>query len=290
MRAIALIATYNERRFIAACIEHLADQGVDVYLIDNESTDDTVARASEYFGRGLVGLETLPRAGIYSLKSLLTRKEQVADELEADWFIVQDADEFRTAGRADATLVEALEEVDRAGFNAVEFTEFSFLPTAEAPEHDHPRFRETMRSYYAFIPRPTHHVKAFKKQSQAVGLVESGGHRAMFDGVRLWPEAFELRHYLFLSREHAGEKYLGRVKPAAEAERGWGGWRNTVAACTDPAAIGLLELPRRRELRTDCGDARLDESEPHTSHVWMEAWATRIKDRLPAAGADQRGV
>jgi hypothetical protein len=36
-----MIQVYNERRFIAACIEHLHAQGVEAYVIDNESSDET---------------------------------------------------------------------------------------------------------------------------------------------------------------------------------------------------------------------------------------------------------
>jgi hypothetical protein len=290
MRAIALIATYNERRFIAPCIEHLVGQGVDVYLIDNESTDDTVQRAEPYLGHGLLAIETLPRADIFSLSSILRRKEQLSADLEADWFIVQDADEFRTAPTTGHTLVEALHHVDCAGFNAVEFTEFSFMPTIEAPDHDHPLFQETLLSYYAFIPRQQHRITAFKKQPMPVDLVVDAGHRATFDGRRVWPEPFQQRHYLCLSRAHAGEKYLGRVRTAVESGRGWGGWRNTVAAYTEPAAVDLLELPTARQLRSYNPDDRLDDPEPRGSHLWMETWAARIRERMSAPSPDQLGA
>ena len=52
MRIIALLATYNEERFIASIIQHLFHQGVWVYLMDNSSTDRTLAIAEEYLGRG----------------------------------------------------------------------------------------------------------------------------------------------------------------------------------------------------------------------------------------------
>jgi glycosyltransferase involved in cell wall biosynthesis len=40
MRVVAILASYNERRFIDGCLEHLHGQGVESYLIDNWSTDD----------------------------------------------------------------------------------------------------------------------------------------------------------------------------------------------------------------------------------------------------------
>ncbi len=66
-RVVALLAAYNEERFVAGCLEHLLQQNVDVYLIDNCSTDQTVAIARRYMAHGLIGIETFPRsyAGIW---------------------------------------------------------------------------------------------------------------------------------------------------------------------------------------------------------------------------------
>ncbi|MCI5151334.1 MAG: methyltransferase domain-containing protein, partial [Candidatus Electrothrix sp. MAN1_4] len=54
-RVIALIAAYNEVDVISSVIGHLVDNGIEVYLIDNRSTDDTVKEASTWLGRGLIG-------------------------------------------------------------------------------------------------------------------------------------------------------------------------------------------------------------------------------------------
>lgn len=45
MRVIGIIAAYNEERVIRACLEHDIAQGIELYLIDNDSTDRTVAIA-----------------------------------------------------------------------------------------------------------------------------------------------------------------------------------------------------------------------------------------------------
>lgn len=95
MRVIALLATYNEERFIEGCLNHLTRHGVDVYLIDNESTDSTVAIAESYIGRGVIGIETFRRDGVFRFADILRRKEALAAELDSDWFIHLDADEFR---------------------------------------------------------------------------------------------------------------------------------------------------------------------------------------------------
>ena len=53
-RVIALIATYNEEDIIGQVVEDLIRQGVEVYLVDDGSTDDTVARVEPWQGRGAV--------------------------------------------------------------------------------------------------------------------------------------------------------------------------------------------------------------------------------------------
>jgi glycosyltransferase involved in cell wall biosynthesis len=257
LRVIALLATYNERRFIAQCLEHLHEQGVDTYLIDNCSTDDTVAIAERYLGRGLIAIESFPREEGFALRSQLERKEQLARELPADWFIHLDADEIRLPPAGGRSLAEALAAVDRDGYDAVGFMEFTFVPTRESPDHDHPRFRQTLRTYYPFAPRPVHQLKAWK--GPEVELASSGGHLASFPNLRMWPEPFPMKHYLFLSVPHAIEKYVERDYDAEEVASGWHGWRASLAA----AAIALPSAGELRQARTD---ADLDASQPWTRH------------------------
>jgi hypothetical protein len=284
LRVVALLATYNEERFVEGCLEHLTRQGIDVYLVDNDSTDGTVTRAERYLGHGLIGIETLPRRGEFSLVSILERKERLACDLDADWFMHHDADEIRVAPRADQTLAAALAEVDAAGYNAVNFQEFTFVPTVEAPDHDHGRFRETMRHYYPFLPSSPHRLNAWKRQPEGVELAPSGGHQVCFPGLRMWPVSFSMRHYLFLSKEHAVAKYAGRVRTSLETSRGWGGWRTALAERTGELRTDLLPLPRQRELREYVTDDRLDPSDPLTTHVWSEEWADRLALSADGAG------
>lgn len=265
MRIVALLATYNEERFITGCVEHLIRQGVEVYLLDNCSTDRTVALAERYLGRGLVGFETLPRAGMFSLRPQLERKEELAATLEADWFIHVDADEIRVAPRSDSSLAQAIAAVEAEGYNAINFQEFTFVPTQEAPDHDHPDFQRTMRWYYPFLPTPLHRVNAWKRQPRRVSLASSGGHRVHFPGQCIYPEAFRMRHYLFLSVPHAIRKYVRTQYDPTEVQAGWHGWRGDLW----PEVIGL---PGETELREFVSDDELDASDPRTQHYLEELW------------------
>lgn len=264
MRVIALLAVHNERRFVANCLEHLHAQGVDTYLIDNCSIDGTREIAERFEGQGLIGSESFPRDGIYEWRALLERKEQLAQQLDADWFIHLDADEIRLPPPGGGSLVEALERVDREGANAVNFQEFTFVPTRDDPDHDHADYGRTLRTYYPFLPIPVNQLKAWK--AGPVELAWSGGHQVRFPGLRMWPEAFPMKHYLFLSIDHAIEKYGGRVYAQHEVDAGWHGWRAQVTA------NAIMSLPAREDLRVTHDDGDLDASAPRDRHVVEELW------------------
>jgi glycosyltransferase involved in cell wall biosynthesis len=255
-----MLQTYNEQRLVGACIEHLREQGVDVYLIDNESTDETVAIAERYLGNGLVGIETLPRDGSFALRAQCARQEELAQTLDADWLIHYDADEFRTSTKQGQSLADAIREADEAGFNAIDFHEFVFVPTQEFPDHDHPDFRLTMRRYYFFQPTVPHRCNAWKKQEGPVELAWSGGHVVRFPGLNMAPEPLNMRHYLFLSVPHAIEKFVERRFAEDEVADGWFGWRATIAA-------GDIVLPHDADLRFYVADHLLDASSPRDRHV-----------------------
>jgi glycosyltransferase involved in cell wall biosynthesis len=258
MRIAAILATYNEQRFVANCIRNLVAQGAHVYLIDNESTDETVPTARAEAGSRLIGLETFPRRGVYPWRRILERKEAVAKEVDADWVMHVDADEIHLPPRGSATLTDAFAEAQTGGHNAVNFVEFTFVPVVEQPDHDHGRYPETMRWYYPFQPAYPHFVRAWKHHPK-VEFAWSGGHRVRFPGLSLDPRTFRMKHYLFLSAGHAAEKYVRRAYDQEELEVGWHGWRS---ALTDDD----IRLQPASELRLYRGDDALDEREPRSRH------------------------
>jgi glycosyltransferase involved in cell wall biosynthesis len=261
-RVVALIAAYNEARFIAGCLDNLARQGVAFYLIDNGSTDDTVALAERYAGRGLIGIETMPRAGVYSWRPILERKEELAATLDADWFINLDPDEIRLPPRAGQTLAEAFAAVEDQGYNAVNFQEFTFIPTREQPDHDHPDYLRTMRHYYPF-GSGQNQIKAWRRPDGPVAFAFSGGHHVRFAGLKVSPENFVMKHYMFLSLEHARRKYIAKTYDADELQRGWHRLRAELRPET-------LRLPSEAELRSFISDDALDATNPRQRHFLFD--------------------
>jgi Glycosyl transferase family 2 len=251
MKVIAIIAAYNEERYIGPCIEHLHRQGIEVYLIDNDSTDHTTAIAKRYLHNGVISIETIPR-DVFRLLAILQRKEQLASILEADWFLHLDADEIPLPPRSNSTLAQAFAEVERQGYNAVNFQEYAFIPTQEAPDHDHSNYQETMRSYYAHVPATfPYRLRAWKRQLVPVELAWSGGHLIRFPGLRMYPQTFPMRHYPFLSIAQAVSKYGAREHDPNAVKAGFHTWR----ARFEPA---ILKLPSQADLQTYVSDDQLN--------------------------------
>lgn len=268
MRIIALLASYNEARFIRHTIRHLAAQGVESYLVDNDSTDGTLELARELEGQGLIGWERLARHGVYDWGAVLAIKERRAGVLRADWFLAQDCDDFRLGPPGTATLAEGFAMADREGFNAVNFTEFTFQPVLEAPDHDHDDFLDTLRWFYPFAPVPQHRINAWKNNGQAIDLVTSGGHEVAFRGRRVAPYDFRMRHYMMLSERQALAKYRIAYR-RQNVDIGWHGWRARLpkGPLLLPPARALLHYRSDVDLRTDL--------RPLRHHVLARIWEGR---------------
>src|SRR4030067_2275128 len=112
MRVAALLTVSNEELYLTRCLEHLMSQGIETCLIDNDSTDRTLEIARKFLGRGVFRIEHLPFRGYFDLQNCLQNNERLANEINADWFILHDADEIRQAPNPYKTLLEGIEDVD----------------------------------------------------------------------------------------------------------------------------------------------------------------------------------
>jgi hypothetical protein len=228
-RVLAIIAAFNEADIVGPVIAHLVAEGVSVYLIDHHSTDQTRTIAETFLGRGLVGVETFPETATpgtpatFTWRALLERKQQLATELDADWFIHHDADEFRESPWSGIRLVESIRYVHEAGYNAIDFELLNFVPTDDGFARDGDP-RERMRYFEPAAPWDKLQVKCWRRTAAPVDLVSSGGHDVRFPDRRVFPVRFLLRHYPIRSQQHGIQKVFIERRPrldSAERELGW---------------------------------------------------------------------
>jgi hypothetical protein len=226
---IAIISAYNERDIISPVIGHLIENGVEVYLLDNRSTDDTVEQASQWLGRGLLRIETFPEqldpaepAAPFDWGGILLRKEQLAGELGADWYLHHDADEIREAPWPGMSLKEAIRWVDRLGYNCIDFRVFDFPPVDDrfVPGSD-------PRSHFTYWKEAAEYdqsqLKCWKG-GRPISLVPSGGHEVGFPNRKVFPIPFLMRHYPIRGQAHGRRKVFSERRGrflARERAREW---------------------------------------------------------------------
>jgi glycosyltransferase involved in cell wall biosynthesis len=250
-RVVAFVPTYNESDIIPHTLQYLTAQGVKVYVIDNWSTDETVERAREFSGRGLIGIERFPPDGpteTYEWRQMLGRVEELAGQIDADWFVLHDADERRHTPWRSLGLRAGLYHVDRRGYNCVDHIVVNFWPTGEDIDTDLDVEQQLRHFNLSDHPGHYHQRKAWKNTGYAVSLASSAGHDIRFPGRLVYPFKFLLKHYPIRSEEHGRRKVLAERIPRWNHHERALGWHRqyeeVVDAGTflrDPATLEYFE-------------------------------------------------
>ncbi|HVA17271.1 MAG TPA: glycosyltransferase family 2 protein [Candidatus Dormibacteraeota bacterium] len=262
MQIVAIIAARNEEAYIANSLRYLIANGIYFAILDNGSTDSTMAIATgAEFHSSSVGLEQVKYAGAYNWTDILQRKMEVINRIDADWVIHLDADEIMHSYHLGEHLADAIRRIDEQGFNVINFDEFVFLPIDYDYEPDR-HGPQRMRHYYFFEPFAPRLMRAWKKAA-GLSMVDAGGHVLSGPHIRLAPETMALRHYIFRDQNHAFTKYAERRFGPEDLARGWHRQR-----ANQP--IENFRLPAASHLsRLSEADAReFDRTRPAKLHYW----------------------
>jgi glycosyltransferase involved in cell wall biosynthesis len=225
-RVVAIIAAFNEADILEASIRKLVNQGILVYVIDNWSTDSTNDILQGLHEKGLIlGFERYPVNGpldYLDWKGLLARKEELSGSIQADWFIHHDVDEVRVSPWRSKSLKEAIYIADRMGFNAIDHTQITFVPIDDGfkPDCD---FEKYFLHYRPQMGRMSK-INTWKKSGVRPNLTESGGHRVTFEGRRVFPFNFLIKHYPVRSQEHGERKIFSERQPRSIPEKNKLNW------------------------------------------------------------------
>jgi glycosyltransferase involved in cell wall biosynthesis len=258
----AVVCARNEELHIQRCINDFVRDGVEVILIDHDSDDATRKIAEAFVGHGLLSIERLPWVGRFALEEQLAMKNEIIGRLPHDWVVHADADEWLRPPVGFRSFSEAIREVDSAGFNCVNFSEFVFVPRA----HENfvgRNYTKEMLTYYFFEPARPRLMRVWRRDLHATNL-SAGGHVLSSAGeLRLFPKDFILRHYIVLSHSHAVAKFVSRPYCEAETSRGWHANRlglRSADLVLKPSTY-LRRLPR-------WNDSDFDFSTPASEHFW----------------------
>ena len=233
-KVLAIVHAYNEADIIEQTIRYLMEQGVNVLLLDNYSTDNTYnigKRLQKEFGARLQVdhfPSKKPSGDNYEWAKQLAETERLAKKLDYDWFIHYDADEIREAPFDGVTLQEFISFVDLRGYNAIENTVIDFRMTSRKDDI----FSKDV--YYEFGTRPGHFLqtKTWKKCAD-INLTNSGGHVATFDGKKAYPLKVLCRHYPLRSIDQAKRKIFEDRLPRFKKEQKKYGWHTQYSTITN---------------------------------------------------------
>ena len=203
-------------------------------------------------------------------------RAELAATLDADWFLHVDADEIRLPPRSRHDARGGARRGRPAGLQRGQLPRVHVRPDASSiptttTRASRRRCAATTRSCPAFPDR----LNAWKRQEQPVDLVTSGGHVVDFPGLRMYPESFPMRHYLFLSVEHAIRKYVERV---VRPDRGRGG---LAPAAGRASRRGHHAPVREPSCAQYVSDDLLDPSDPWTRAPALRRTPSRARRERP---------
>ena len=267
----AIITADDPGPYIQNLVPYLVDEGLMVLLVSGSETLELHRSLLQSLPASRFEFIPHETGGTFSLRKQLQEKEQLLKQIDSEWILHLDIDEVPHSRRRGESLIEAVNRLGSTGANVLNFDEFVFLPV----DHDYSGragVYQPMKFYYFHEPRPNRLNRIFKKELGFVTL-GTGGHTATGDGLHVAPESLVLRHYPFISQQHALEKYAHRTFDQAEVGRGWHSNRIKI----DP---GSLEFPPRANLnRLSRPRSRtLGRANPRSSHYWEWPSETRLAE------------
>jgi glycosyltransferase involved in cell wall biosynthesis len=260
INVLAIVCMRNEALHAARCIGDCIRSGLDVWVIDNESSDGTREIAERFKGQGVIGISSLAWTGAFSLSDQLRAKGEIIERSAHDWIVHADADEWLASPVERQTLREGIAAADADGFNCINFNELVFVPP-RGYNFCQPDYASRMDMYYFFQPHYPRLNRAWKK-ADLLDNSHFGGHVLAGD-VRRFPTDFILRHYIALSELHAHSKYIGRVFSPEDLSKRWHGNRLAII----PESLRVRPHPGLKKLAHPLSND-FDLSTPMTKHYW----------------------
>lgn len=221
-KVLAAVSTFNDEDIIEQVVEYILKQGLDVHVIDNWSSDNTISILEKikvkYPNRIYISTFPEARTEVFDWKGILRAKANNQINNNYDWIIHYDSDEIRTSPWVGTDLVDAISFVDSLGFNAIDFTVINFELTEDGFTSNG-KLEEFFR-YFDFGRVAGHRlqIKAWKNEGQKVDLDFHYGHEVLFENKKVFPLNFLLKHYPLRTSEQAYKKIFKERLPRYDKE------------------------------------------------------------------------
>ena len=215
----AIISAFNEEDIIGHVLDDFITKGMQVYFIDHHSMDKTLDITKTFLGNGIIKIEIFPEESgypsdlkdVYAWRYILKRKEELHTTLDADWYMHMDADAIVESPWEDVPISEAIQLVDALGYNCINFELFNFRPVENEYKGDI-KPQDFFR-YWEPDNYDEPQIKCWKNFGQKIDLVSSGGHDVQFEGKKVFPVKFIMKHFPIRGREHGIKKVFSDRLP-----------------------------------------------------------------------------
>jgi glycosyltransferase involved in cell wall biosynthesis len=213
---LAIMSCYNEEDIIEEVALDYRQQGCELVILDNWSTDTTWDIVERLHELDPVGIEVhrfpSEAPSKASWWAILARKEEIALQQPGRWILHADADELRRSPFEGLTIAQALRAAQISGSNRIDFNVLNFRPVHGG---DWSGSLERAFRYFEFPDHSSYfsQKKAWIQPPMRVNLTNTGGHEANFDGQRDFRYRFLTKHFSIRS-ESQGRNKLHRHREA----------------------------------------------------------------------------
>jgi len=114
MRVLCILCVYNERWMIPFKLDWCKKNNLDLYVIDNYSTDGTWEWLQDHH----IASSRVDTKGSFDTRIIEREKIKIVNEIKPDWVVNNGADLFYFV---DGTLNDYIQLVDDLGYNMIQF-------------------------------------------------------------------------------------------------------------------------------------------------------------------------
>jgi hypothetical protein len=119
---LAIVSSFNEEDIIKDVVEDIIEQGCELVVLDNWSTDGTweILQSLQNSVPSQLSIERFPSKPVAqsSWRDILARKEEIALQHKGRWILHSDADELRRSPFPGVNLARAMQIAQATGRNA----------------------------------------------------------------------------------------------------------------------------------------------------------------------------
>lgn len=225
IKACAFMSVFNDEDIILESVMKLIESGIDIYILDNGTTDNSIEKIKHLVGRGIIDIEyflTIENGRhTFKLWDILKKFEEISNKLNYDWYLISDADEIKYSPWNSLCLREAIDKVDYLGYNLINFKLFNFRLSDNIVIFND--FETSLISYSSEDNQSSIQLKCWKK-SDYVDLKKYGGHIVSRENPSVFPLRFINKHYPIRTIEQGKKKLfkerMDRYSPT-ELAMGW---------------------------------------------------------------------